>query len=184
MMQPTQYDGLFTQVSKLSPYRGKDGPRRNRLYRACLNAASLVDSELYHTEHGIVYRHSGASHRSAFWAGYDEAFIGAVNTLKKGDKTSDAATCYRAGLDFGKAEVKAMSKPKPVAPKVIAEIDTRGMVISVKDAVYTVTKDGEAVQPNQTAEGVIRYLANILQNTDRDAPNDLRTLRLLTRRIL
>lgn len=58
--------------------------------------------------------------------------------------------------------------------KVIATVDTRSMNIGVydsqvKEPVYYVKVDGKIVQPNQTAEGIIRYLAHVLYSADYDA---------------
>lgn len=110
IIQPIPYTGTYPKVIKTGPYRDSLAKHRNTLYEACLKAASERASEFYHTDSrtGIVYRHTGASHRCAFWAGYDQAFTGVSNRLLKGAKTSDTETCYRAGLDFGKADMKAI----------------------------------------------------------------------------
>jgi hypothetical protein len=70
------------------------------------------NSELFRLDarNGVLYQRTGASHRSAFWAGYEEAFTGVRNRLRRGDPSSDAAICYQAGFDFGIADRRLMQR--------------------------------------------------------------------------
>lgn len=108
ILQPIPYTGSFPVVSAREPYRAQgSAAHRNKLYAACLKAAADPGSEFYHRDSrtGIMYRRSGASHRSAFWAGYDETKTGVINRLKRGAPDSAAAACYLAGKDFARRDM-------------------------------------------------------------------------------
>lgn len=77
-----------------------------QLFRAMIEAARDVQSELYHrAADGGVCRHGGGLHRCAFWAGVDVE----RGTLK--DRPlwvtpgTLAAACYRAGREAAKANI-------------------------------------------------------------------------------
>lgn len=112
IIQPVKYLGNHPTVAAGKPYRARGtAAHRNKLYAACLKAAADPGSELFHRDSrsGIFYRHTGASHRCAFWAGYDHATTGKVNRLLRGHPESDAAACYRAGQAFGRADLENLN---------------------------------------------------------------------------
>jgi len=115
------------------------------------------------------------------YTGREHAYIMSVKAAERFEqavKDGWDATSVTGELHDGKygpvKHRKSVKAKEPIAEysKVIAEVDTRGMVISMKDAVYIVTLYGEPVQPNMKAEDVIRYLAHILYNADHNARND------------
>lgn len=118
--RPIEYTGAHPRVEPRVRYKGASYVSRHlqNLYSACLRLAADPNSELFHRHSttGKLYRRTGASHRSAFWAGYDEAMTGFVNKLRRGQAGSDCWACYRAGVDFGEADKKAMALPVIDAP--------------------------------------------------------------------
>lgn len=112
LLNPLPFTDAHPRVIDRRPvYRAQFAKHRLGLRAAILAAAADPASELFHRDSrdGVLYRRSGASHRSAFWAGFDSIVrpeLPARSHLK-GLPTSDAEVCYRAGQDFGRAVLRA-----------------------------------------------------------------------------
>jgi hypothetical protein len=112
ILAPVPYTDTHPLVTDARPrYRGQFGQHRNGLRAAILRAAADPASELFHRDQrdGVLYRRTGASHRAAFWAGFDSVVNPDLppRVMSRGEPTSDAATCYAAGQSFGRAVRKS-----------------------------------------------------------------------------
>jgi hypothetical protein len=112
LVRPKKYEGRHPRVVLRDPYTGQFAVHRNTLFQTALRLGADPTSEFYHRDSRTqtLYRRTGASARTAFWAGYDEALGQSPNPLLRGHPTSDASVMYAAGVAFGRADKKLIEK--------------------------------------------------------------------------